>query len=157
MPPEPKVVFYIAREIQYAVAPVFLLTGIASLLGVLSTRLGRIVDRARKIEDGLMDAPFKETQRLIKELDVLVVRAKLIQRAIAFCTGGALLICLVIAFLFIGGFIDRDFSNTIASLFILATLAVIAGLLLFLREIFLAIRSLQLGVIEREAESMQKK
>ncbi len=156
MPPEPKI-FHIAREIQYAVAPVFLLTGIASLLGVLSMRLGRIVDRARKIEDALLNAQPKEKQRLIKELDVLVVRAKLIQRSIAFCTGGALLICLVIAFLFIGGFIALDFSNTIASLFILATLAVIVGLLLFLREIFLAIQSLQLGVFEREAESMQQK
>ena len=40
----------IAAVIQLAVAPVFLLAAIAGLLGVMSTRLGRIIDRARVIE-----------------------------------------------------------------------------------------------------------
>ena len=40
----------LARVIQLAVAPVFLLAGIAGILGVLSTRLGRIIDRARVVE-----------------------------------------------------------------------------------------------------------
>jgi hypothetical protein len=37
----------IARVIQLSIAPVFLITGIAGLLGVLSGRLGRTIDRAR--------------------------------------------------------------------------------------------------------------
>ena len=37
----------IAHAIQLAVAPVFLLTGVASILSVLTNRLSRIIDRSR--------------------------------------------------------------------------------------------------------------
>lgn len=40
----------IAHVIQLAIAPVFLISGVATLLGVLTNRLGRIVDRARAVE-----------------------------------------------------------------------------------------------------------
>ena len=40
----------IAHAIQLAIAPVFLLTGIAALLGVMANRLARIIDRARHYE-----------------------------------------------------------------------------------------------------------
>jgi Protein of unknown function (DUF2721) len=38
----------ITHTIQLAVAPVFLLTALGTTLGVLASRLGRIVDRARR-------------------------------------------------------------------------------------------------------------
>ena len=47
----------VAHVIQLAVAPVFLLTGIGALLGVLASRLARTVDRARELEKKLMTAP----------------------------------------------------------------------------------------------------
>jgi hypothetical protein len=37
----------IAHSIQLSVAPVFLLSGVGVLLGVLTNRLARVVDRAR--------------------------------------------------------------------------------------------------------------
>lgn len=40
----------ISHAIQMAVAPVFLLSGVAALIGVLTTRLSRIIDRARVLE-----------------------------------------------------------------------------------------------------------
>ena len=40
----------ISHAIQLAVAPVFLLTGVAHILNVLMTRLGRIIDRSRVIQ-----------------------------------------------------------------------------------------------------------
>lgn len=39
-----------SHAIQLAIAPVFLLTGIAGLLAVIANRLGRIIDRARSLE-----------------------------------------------------------------------------------------------------------
>jgi len=41
----------ISHAIQLAIAPVFLLTGIAGLLGVMANRLARVIDRARMFED----------------------------------------------------------------------------------------------------------
>jgi hypothetical protein len=57
----------------------------------------------------------------------------------------ALLICLVIATLFIGAFLARDLSGLIGFLFIAAMLAFIGALVGFLGEIFLATASLRFG------------
>ena len=46
----------VAHAIELAVAPVFLLTGIAAILAVMMNRLGRIIDRARVLEDRLDNA-----------------------------------------------------------------------------------------------------
>lgn len=120
----------VVHVIQLAVAPVFLLTGIGALLGVLVNRLGRVVDRFRALENRNLDAPT--------EMGILERRARLIHWAISLCTTGALLICIVIATLFVGALLAADVSAVIATLFILAMLALILGLLLFLREIYLA-------------------
>ena len=52
----------VAEVIQLAVAPVFLLAGIAGLLGVFSTRLARIIDRARVIERRIPQANTSRQQ-----------------------------------------------------------------------------------------------
>ena len=48
----------ITNNIQLALAPVFLLTAVATLINAISTRLARTVDRMRaiqqKIQDGLI-------------------------------------------------------------------------------------------------------
>ena len=120
----------VVHVIQLAVAPVFLLTGIGALLSVLVNRLGRVVDRFRALENHAVAADA--------EMAILSRRARLVHWAISLCTIGALLICIVIATLFIGASLAIDVSAVIAALFILAMLALIGGLLSFLREIFLA-------------------
>src|SRR4249920_716467 len=86
----------IAHAIQLAIAPVFLLTGIAGLLGVMANRLARVIDRARTFEDNWreLDAPAKAAA--MKEIDHLEQRRRVISWSINFCTTAALLICLVI-------------------------------------------------------------
>ena len=49
MPPNESVPI-IQHAVQLAIAPVFLLIGVAGLLGVMANRLARIVDRARDLE-----------------------------------------------------------------------------------------------------------
>jgi len=65
----------IAHAIQLAVAPVFLLTGVASILSVLTNRLGRIIDRSRFLEGKSL--PIDETHKAIQvELKSLKQRAR---------------------------------------------------------------------------------
>ena len=132
----------VAHVIQLAVAPVFLLTGIAAILGVLINRLGRVVDRFRTLESLAPKAAESERAMHKTEMRILMRRARLIHWAITLCTVAALLICIVIAALFVGSSIGVDLSGTIASLFIVAMLALITGLLSFLREISLATSSI---------------
>jgi len=128
----------VAHVIQLAVAPVFLLTGIAAILGVLINRLGRVVDRFRLLESLAHKAGESEKVVQRAEMVILSRRARLIHWAITLCTVAALLICFVIAILFIGSSMGVELSAIIASLFIVAMLALISGLLSFLREISLA-------------------
>ena len=129
----------IAHVIQLAVAPVFLLTGVGAILSVLVNRLGRVVDRSRVLEATCTGAPPQIAPDVQAEMSSLTRRARMIHWAIGLCTGCALLVCVVIAALFIGSIAGVEVSGVIAALFIAAMLLLVAGLLCFLREIALAI------------------
>jgi hypothetical protein len=129
----------VAQVIQLAVAPVFLLTGVGALLGVLANRLARVIDRFHVLEKGLAsEMPSTERSSTLATVISLSRRARLIHWAITLCTACDLLVCLVVAALFVGSELQVDLSSTIAGLFIAAMLALIAGLGCFLREITLA-------------------
>jgi hypothetical protein len=137
----------IAGVIQLAVAPVFLLAGIAGLLGVLSTRLGRIIDRARVIERRILQAKREEQRQLLRaETTSLWTRIALINWAIRLCVSGALAVCLVIVALFVGDFVSFNISAVIAVLFVAAMLLIIAGLVFLLREIAVSTRTMRQGM-----------
>jgi len=129
----------LSHIIQVSVAPVFLLTGIGSILGVLANRLGRIVDRARFLESRPELSRHLTEASAEVELMRLAERKRWVNRAITLCTLCALLVCTVIATLFVGAFVTLEIGTIVAALFILSMLALIAGLLCFLREIYVAI------------------
>ena len=129
----------IARLIQLAVAPVFLLTAVGTIIGVLSARLGRAVDRSRLLEDRLRQLQ-PEGQKVARwELDLLSRRVRLVYAAMVLSVICALFVGLLIAVAFVDAFINIDLSKFIGLLFIGAMLAFIVSLLIFLREIFLAV------------------
>jgi hypothetical protein len=135
----------VAHVIQLSVAPVFLLSGIGAILAVMTNRLARIIDRARVLESRL-DQTTPETAVMVREdLVTLRQRAKLIGPAITLCTATALLICMVIAVLFLSSFLKFDAGVIVALLFILAMLSFSLGLVWFLREILVATRNLRIG------------
>ena len=135
----------IAHIIQLAVAPVFLLSGVGVTLTVLTNRLARVVDRARTVEKLAAQAQPTELPGLQENLRVLARRAHLMNRSITLCTICALLISLVVVALFVSSFTTFPLAVPVALLFIIGMLCFIAALLIFLREVFLAIDSLQIG------------
>lgn len=135
----------IAHVIQLSVAPVFLLSGIGAILAVMTSRLGRIIDRARVLEVRLEEAPSDRVAMVEADLETLIYRAQLIGPAITLCTATALLVCTVIAVLFLSAFLRFDATVPVALLFIAAMLAFFLGLLWFLREIFVATKNLRIA------------
>jgi hypothetical protein len=135
----------IARVIQLATAPVFLLTGIGALINVLNTRLGRSIDRGRIVARHIHDAGEDADAGMKAELALISMRVKLMYRAIIFATFSALLNCIIIAELFISAVASFHVSTTVAVLFVAAMLALIIALLLFVREVFFATRALRIG------------
>jgi hypothetical protein len=130
----------VAHVIQLAVAPVFLLTGIGAILNVITNRLARIVDRSRVL--GNSDKQIKPAQE--EEMAMLTRRTRWVHWAVSLCTISALLICIVIAALFVGSVTGFDPFHTVSLLFILAMFTLISGLLCLLREIFLVTGNLGL-------------
>lgn len=139
----------ISHVIQISVAPVFLLAGIGSILGVMATRLARIIDSARLLEGRLATAEAATYADLHARLRLLATRAQLVSRAIALCTLTALLICSVIITLFIGAFFSVPAVIPAALLFISALLSFSLALIWFLREVFIATASLKIGPAEK--------
>jgi len=129
----------ITRVIQLAVAPVFLLTAIATLITALNNRLGRIVDRRRVVLNRLHDVVAGDDASK-NELHLLHRRIKLIYFAILSAVIAALMICLVVASAFLGALLSVELARVVAVFFILAMLTLIACLVFFLREVFLAVK-----------------
>ncbi len=135
----------VAHVIQLAVAPVFLLTAIGTLLSVMTNRLSRVIDRARLLETRLETAPAESVAGIHRHLGNLSRRATLINRAITLSTTTALLVCTVIAILFLGDFLNFNITLPVALLFITAMLSLVLALLSFLREVFVATTNLRIG------------
>jgi len=129
----------VANAIQQAIAPVFLLVGVGTILNVLSSRLGRVIDRFRKL-NAIADDKRGVYQA---EITILLRRRRWNLWAIFLCTVCALLVCIVIAILFIGFELNKDPSTLISMFFVAAMFALTAGLLCFLREIGLATGSIK--------------
>ena len=136
----------IADTIQLAVAPVFLLTGLGALLSVLTGRLARIVDRARKLEKNRREQRGAELLASRRELLGLMERIKLINWAISLCTVAELLVCVLSACLFLADLLSYPIQTLLAILFVGAMLSMTVGLMLFLREIYIAIGTLRFEV-----------
>ena len=134
----------LTHVIQLAVAPVFLLTSIAGFLSVLSGRLGRIVDRARDLEEKIVLVEDIDRQKSVDyELRTLWRRIKLTNRAIGLCTAAGLMVCMVVVGLFIGDYWSLMIGELIVGFFVFALLFLTLALLLFLKEVQLATRTLK--------------
>ncbi|CAA0090567.1 Uncharacterised protein [Zhongshania aliphaticivorans] len=128
----------ITHAIQQAVAPVFLLAGIGGILNVLTNRLARIIDRTRLLHNRLETVSEERSAVIREELATLTRRARVVHRAIGFSTTSALLVCVVIAMLFVSAVMGWNGSIVVASLFVFAMCFLIAALTGFLYEIQLA-------------------
>jgi len=129
----------IAGVIQLAIAPVFMLTAVGTVIGALNIRLGRAVDRRRELEERLAAMSQDELPSAQEELATIARRIRFVYLSIVFAVISALFVAMLIVAAFVGAFVRTDISPTIAGMFVCAMLALIVCLLLFLREIFLAV------------------
>jgi hypothetical protein len=142
----------ISHVVSISVAPVFLLAGISGLLMVLTNRLGRTIDRSRSLHKTLTDQTQPQFKVAIdKEMASLVKRGRFINLAINLAAVSALMVCLVIITLFVGGLSTYNVALAVASLFIFCMTLLSASFSCFLVEVFIATRTLRstLNSIER--------
>jgi hypothetical protein len=137
-----------ARAVQLALAPAFLLSGIAALLNVMTGRIARIVDRGRALaEHDAALAPADNGSTRI-EWHTLEQRRHLTSVAVTFTTIAALFVCVVIAGLFVEVMLQAPLKWFISAFFALAMLALVVGLTFFLREVHLAMHTVRIAAPE---------
>ena len=134
----------IAQAIQLAIAPVFMLAGIGALLNVLAGRLSRVVDRARQLEALHPRSTGPEHDRHVWELRLLDRRITLINRGLAMAVSSAVMVCIVVALMFVAGLVRYRLGTWVAGSFILAMVLLTASLLTFLIEVRLSLRAIHI-------------
>lgn len=117
--------FGLARAIQLSVAPVFLLTAIAGLLGVISNRLARVLDRAQRLQSVKDEA---------MDLALLKRRMTLLTRASEAVTTTGVLVAAVVAVTFISAIAVIDLTAIVVPLFVVAMMSLMVGLLTLLLD-----------------------
>jgi Protein of unknown function (DUF2721) len=138
----------VAHLIQVALTPIFLISAIGVTLNVLTSRLARIVDRARAMENEVCRPDYQAAggRDLHAALGVLKRRAHYIYAAITLITLSALFIALVVVMLFVNAFAHWELSAFIAIMFILSMLSLAAALTSFLIEVRIATTTLRIGI-----------
>ena len=139
----------ITTFIQTAVAPVFLLAGVAGLLNVFTGRLARIMDRLETMDAHLQskrekDSNYKEDERRSKRRTFLVKRMQNTNMAIFFGTATGLMVALVILTIFSSALFSFHSGTLVSIFFVLAMVFLILSLLLFLREIYFTTLSVRI-------------
>ncbi len=124
----------IADTIQISLAPVFVLVAIASILNFLTTRLGRVVDRSRLLQELYATTTGEEHDLIVTEIRSLAKRIELAGRAILLLVLSGLTIGTTVVVLFIGGMSGTNVDQIAATTFIIAIGFLLAGLVTFLHE-----------------------
>jgi hypothetical protein len=135
----------VTHAMQLALGPVFLLNGVGVLLAMLTSRLSRIVDRARTVEERLPQAQGDELQEIHRVLGVTRRRARLMNRAITLGTVAALMVAALVAILFVGLYFAFPVGPPIALMFVLCMGALVGSLWCFLVEVRVATAALRIG------------
>lgn len=136
----------LARAIQLSVSPVFLLAGISGLLGVLTTRLSRLVDRLllhrreREAQARTLGHEPELTPALRAELQLQRRRLRLSIVAITLATLSFFTVASLVMLLFVGVVSRIDLSPLVAGLFMLAMGLLMAAVLMLVLEIRLGSR-----------------
>ncbi len=149
----------IAQTIQLSVTPVFLLVATGSLLNVFTGRLARVVDRSRALMDRWANSDGPEHARIVAELRVVDRRIKVINNSIGAAVACGIVVCLLVALLFTQALTWLDLNVAAAWVFVVATLLLLASLILFLIEVRLAIRTIHvpMELLELEEESWRRR
>lgn len=136
----------VAHIIQIALTPVFLLTGIGTLLNVFSTRLGRVADQLDKVTELLDSTEGAKATQLSAQLAQLRVRSIMLDLAVLAAAFGGCAICGATIMLFIGALRDSVLASVLFVLFGLALVFTLVALCAFLTEMIITGRGVRARV-----------
>lgn len=131
--------------IQLALAPIFLIVGIGTLVNVATGRVARVIDRARWFEDLAREQPMRIDRRAKHEIRTLNKRMRLANWSINFLIASALVICFDVILLMVNGLVSTSLDTAVLVTFMISILFLTGGLIAFFFEVSLATASLKIS------------
>ncbi|HEX9880634.1 MAG TPA: DUF2721 domain-containing protein [Candidatus Binatia bacterium] len=126
--------------LQTAIGPVILISGVGLLLLTMTNRLGRAIDRARR----LAAEPAENVHRVQAQLSILWVRARLLRLAILLASTSALGAGLLVILLFLAFLMRVEWAWLVSALFIASMAALIGSLVVFIADVNRSLAALRL-------------
>ena len=133
----------VVHAIQLAVAPVFMLAAVAAMIGAVATRLARIIDRARVLDDRLATGTARDPEDAARELDTLKLRGSICNWSVGLLAVCGMLIGATVMVLFVGGTGLSHTESIVPWTFLAAVGIFVLALLLFVAETLLATHALR--------------
>ena len=136
--------------LQLAIGPAILISGVGMILLSMTNRFGRVIDRSRQLTHDLRGASEAEREKVLAEVRVLWLRAKIIRAGIALAVLSALLAALLIFSLFLGALLKIGIATPLVGLFVMCMICLIGALVMFFWEINLSLKALRLEMPAEE-------
>jgi hypothetical protein len=136
----------IVHIIQVSLAPVFLLSGIATLLNVFSTRYGRVADQVDALSKLIEGADDATAAGLAVRLTHLHQRSLALDAAVALAATAGALTCATVLALFVGEAGGPAVATLLYVTFGLAIALTLASVMAFAAEMLMASRRIRAEV-----------
>lgn len=128
----------VARIIQMSLTPVFLLTGLATLLNVFATRLARVGTRVDQAINALTSADAETAQILRDQLLHLRRRSLALDTAVVLGALAGAATCTTVLLLFLGAFGSGSVDRVLLSTFAVAIVCALGAIIAYAIEMLMA-------------------
>lgn len=135
--------------IQLAIGPVIVISGVGLVLLSMTNRYGRAIDRARHLAELRRTPGVMRIEQLTAQIEVLLRRARLLRLSIILAATSILLVALIIIALFATELSGIDGGLVVGVLFVACMTSLIVSLVLFIADINLSLRALDLDLSHR--------
>lgn len=124
-----------AHVVQLALTPIFLLTGVSSMLSVFTTRLGRVADRVAVLS--------RDGAKQRHQLERLRSRSRILDVAVVFASLAGILTCCAALTLFLGAVRHVNAGSVLFALFGAALVCAVLALTSFTLETLISGRTVR--------------
>ena len=143
---------HLIPTLQLAIGPAILISGVGMILLSMTNRFGRVIDRSRQLTHDLPSVAAADRDKVLAEVRVLWLRARIVRAGIALAMLSALLAALLVISLFMGMLLMLG-AVVPAGLFIMCMICLIGAMLMFFWDINLSLNALRLEITEIGASS----
>lgn len=130
--------------LQSSIGPVILISGVGLLLLTLTNRFGRMLDRARLINQELGTELAADKQAALRmQISILMRRAGILRTSIALGAVTVLLAAVLMLVLFLAAWLRLEWAGVIIGIFCVAQLCLIGSMVAFIHDLHLALEAVR--------------